>query len=126
MVGKGPAYVQPNRRTGVEKVADLWLLPPVTLLGPQTRARYDGGLVDESSQVHFKLRSGDKGVLAWVGALSYPWCTQRTLRALHQAMSSWLRCCSIYPPMRRASNLSLHPKCYSGLRPLPHSGELKR
>jgi hypothetical protein len=23
-------------------------------------------------------------------------------------------------------NPSLHPKCYSGLRPLPHSGELKR
>jgi hypothetical protein len=23
-------------------------------------------------------------------------------------------------------NPSLHPKCYSGLRPLAHSGELKR
>ena len=31
-----------------------------------------------------------------------------------------------YAPQDAPPNPSLHPKCYSGLRPLAHSGELKR
>src|SRR5204862_8344247 len=34
--------------------------------------------------------------------------------------------CSFGSSLRVRPNPSLHPKCYSGLRPLPHSGELKR
>jgi len=35
-------------------------------------------------------------------------------------------CPSVEGPLRARSNPSLHPTAYSGLRPLPSAGELKR
>jgi hypothetical protein len=91
------------------------------------RRVYRQGVCQDRSRALPHEVSNERCVGRWrraiVGANGCVGLSQRVRQSLRMSTRTELRAASVARPR---ANPSLHPTCYSGLRPLPQAGELKR